>query len=346
MQELAYVVEGGDMNYRTLGRTGLRVSEVGFGCGNVGGLMVRGSALEQLAAVRHAMDLGINYFDTAPQYGNGQSEINLGQVLRQISRPLTVATKVTVGPGVRDLKGTVQSSVETSLRRLGRDYVDVLQLHTPITRQRGGGGGSWSVGVDDVLGPAGVLDAFEAVRSQRLAHFVGFTGLGDTDALHAVVQSGRFDVVQAYYNLLNPSAGREVAPGFPGQDFRRLIDVAAAKDMGVVVIRVMAGGALGGPAARVGYASPGVGGALVPGSPYEGDAARAQSLGFLVSGDVASVPQAAVRFGLMHNRVSTVLVGFSDENQIDEAAACSRQGPLADVAVAGLKTMWSVGAGT
>jgi len=221
------------MNYRTLGKTGLRVSEIGFGCGNVGGLMVRGTADEQLAAVRHAMDLGINYFDTAPQYGNGLSEINLGKVLRLIADPLTVATKVTIGPGdVSDLGGKVRASVETSLGRLGRHQIDLLQLHTPITAKRGGAGRSWSVSVQDVLGPKGVAEAFEAVRYQKLVRFLGITGLGDTEALHTVVGSGRFDTVQAYYNLLNPSAGTQVPPGFAGQDFRRLIDVAAGKGMG------------------------------------------------------------------------------------------------------------------
>ena len=68
------------MNYRTLGRTGVRVSEVGFGCGTVGGLIVRGSREEQAQAVSRALELGINYFDTAASYGNGVSETNVGRV--------------------------------------------------------------------------------------------------------------------------------------------------------------------------------------------------------------------------------------------------------------------------
>ena len=68
------------MEYRLLGRTGLKVSEIGFGCGNIGGLIIRGSFEEQLEAVRIALDLGINYFDTAPSYGDGLSETNLGHV--------------------------------------------------------------------------------------------------------------------------------------------------------------------------------------------------------------------------------------------------------------------------
>ena len=72
------------VKYRTLGRTGLEVSEIGFGCGNVGGLMIRGSEQEQIEAVSRALELGINYFDTAPLYGNGQSETNLGKVLTEL----------------------------------------------------------------------------------------------------------------------------------------------------------------------------------------------------------------------------------------------------------------------
>lgn len=71
------------MKYRVLGRTGIRVSEIGFGCGNVGGLMVRGSHEEQVEAVNRALELGIDYLDTAPSYGDGKSETSLGRVLEE-----------------------------------------------------------------------------------------------------------------------------------------------------------------------------------------------------------------------------------------------------------------------
>ena len=117
--------------------------------------------------------------------------------------------------------------------------------------------------------------------------------------------------MQIYYNLLNPSAGLAVPPGFRGYDFRQIINLAAARDMGVVVIRALAAGALGGAAARTGYAAPTIGGPAVPGSKYQADEARAKKLDFLVATDVASLPQVAVRFALMHPGVSMVLVwGF------------------------------------
>ncbi|MFC2020242.1 aldo/keto reductase [Chloroflexota bacterium] len=330
------------MEYRILGRTGLRVSEVAFGCGNVGGLLVRGNQQEQLDAVARALELGINYFDTAPLYGNGKSETNLGQVLRQLRPDVIVATKVGItSDDLKDIKGAVQTSLETSLSRLGRDYVDVLQLHTPISSDGGEAGRRWSVGLRDVLGTNGIAEAFDSVRSQGLVRFIGFTGLGETDALHQVINSERFDLVQSYYNLLNPSAGLAIPSEFAGQDFRQLINLAMQQNMGVVIIRVMAGGALGGEVARTGYASPAVGGAIAPGARYEVDEARAGKLGFVLTGDLSSLPQAAVRFALAHQGVSTVLVGYSNLGQIEEAAGCSGKDPIPDSVMERLMAMWS-----
>jgi len=119
------------MRYRTMGRTGLVVSEVGFGCGNIGGLMIRGSDDEQIEAVELALDLGINYFDTAPSYGDGRSETNLGKVLSELDPNIVLATKVGLSlEQLDDIPDAVERSVEASLNRLQRDYVDVLQLHS------------------------------------------------------------------------------------------------------------------------------------------------------------------------------------------------------------------------
>jgi aryl-alcohol dehydrogenase-like predicted oxidoreductase len=330
------------MNYRELGRTGLKVSEVAFGCGNLGGLFVRGAYDEQQHATTRALELGINYFDTAPGYGNGRSEMNLGRVLAELRPDVSVATKVRLGQDdLGDIKSAVQRSVESSLRRLNRDSVDVLQLHTQISPRRGGSGWLVRISVEDVLGEAGVADAFDAVRSQGLVRFTGFTGLGDTGALHQVVRSGRFDLIQAYYNILNPSAGLPVPQGFVGQDFDRIIDAAAEEGMGVVVIRVLAGGALGGESARTGYAAASVGAAIVPGSDYMNDEARAEKLAEMIGSDTGDLPQTAVRFALMQPRISTVLVGFSDEEQLEKAAGCSRAPSLPEPIVNALPRLWA-----
>ena len=197
------------------------------------------------------------------------------------------------------------------------------------------------VGLQDVLGKGGVADAFDAVRSPGLIRHSGFTGAGETGALHQLIDSGRFDVIQAYYNLVNPSAGVSVPAEFHGHDFDRLIDRAAEQNVGVVVIRVMAGGVLGGAEARQGYAAPSVGGTMVPGGEYDADEAKAATLDFLVAGDVSSRPQAAVRFALMHSGVSTVLVGYSSVAQLEEAVSCSGRGPLPDAAMERLRGVWA-----
>lgn len=330
------------MKYRMLGRTGLRVSEIGFGCGNVGGLFVRGTHGEQLDAVRCALELGINYFDTAPSYGNGRSEIHLGKVLAEFNHEVMVATKVRLDlDDMEDVEDVVQRSLEASLERLQMDSVDVFQLHSRVATERDGAGWRGALSIDDVLDKDGVADAFETMRSQGLVRFIGFTGLGEAKALHQVIDSGRFDLVQAYFNLLNPSAGYSMPSGFTGYDFRRLIDRAAEHNMGVAAIRVMAAGAVGGKQARAGHASPTIGGPMVPGSKYRDDENRAQKLSFLISGDVTSLPQAALRFALMHSCVSLALVGFSNLTQIEEVAACSGKAPLPELSLNRLRTLWA-----
>ncbi len=333
------------MRYRALGRTGMQVSEVGFGCGNVGGLMVRGSQLEQMVAVRRAVDLGFNYFDTAPSYGDTLSEANLGKVLTALRPDVFVGTKVGIGPGnpgettFSDIKGSVARSLELSLKRLQRDHVDVLYLHNPITKERGAKRGS--IGLDDVLDRGGVLDALEDVKAQGLARNIGFTALGDTEAVHAAIESGRFDVAQFYYNLLNPSAGDLVAPGFYGQDFRQAMAKARVRGMGAVVIRVMAGGALAGAKAREGYASPTVGGEMAEGGDYAGDAERAAQMEFLSTEFTQSMSEAALRFALSTPAASTALVGFSNLSQVVEAAAAGEAGPLPDAALRLVHEVWA-----
>ena len=324
------------MRYRTLGRTGLRVSEIGFGCGNVGGLMTRDGHDEQLGAVRRALALGINYFDTARAYGEGRSETNLGRVLDEVGEEVVLSTKVRLeADALGDTAAAAVSHAEQGLARLGRDSVDLMQLHTRLVNRRESG--RFGMTPVEVLGPGGVIEGFKRLRDQGRVKFFGFTGLGDVEAIEALVDSGELDSFQAYYNLLNPSAAQAVPDGFSALDYRRVIDRAAAKGMGVVVIRVLAAGVLsptpesGGGTSRE---------PLSAGSDYEQDVARAHKLGFLKDHGLESLPQAAIRFALMKPEVATVLVGFSNNAQIDEAAACSGAGPLPETANAALRELW------
>ena len=323
------------MQYRMLGKTGIRVPEVGFGCGNVGGAIIRGTHEQQVAAVQHALSLGIDYFDTAAQYGDGLSEQHLGEVFAELKPDIHVATKVRVaGDGTKDVNGTIRKSLEESLTRLQRDSVDLLQLHTNVFDNDDGQG----VHVADVLKRGGVADTLDALKGEKMISHRGFTGMGDTDAIHRVIDSYRFDTVQTYYNLINPTAGVAVPAGFVCQDYRQIIDNATAHQMGVIVIRSLAGGAVSGPV-RAQFASEKPGGIMATGNDYESDLRRAESLKFLATAH-RNVAQASVRFALDNDKVSVVLVGFSDIDQIDQAVAVSGAGSLSASEMETMAELW------
>jgi L-galactose dehydrogenase/L-glyceraldehyde 3-phosphate reductase len=323
------------MEYRTLGRTNLRVSALGFGCGAVGGLMIRGTRQERERAVARALELGVNFFDTAPLYGDGVSEEHLGEVLETLKPHCLVATKVRLGEaGLADPAKTVTRSLETSLRRLRRDRVDLLQLHDPIRATRTDG----QPGADEVL--ERILPAFEALRRAGKVGFVGMTAIGDTPAIHRVVDAGAVDSAQVPFNLLNPSAGVTISAGFPSQDLDRLLDLTRAEHMGVVVIRVLAGGALSGEAERHPIAVPTVD-PIASGPDYATDVGHARALRVLVSeGHVASLVEAALRFPLGFEAVSTVLLGYSSQEQLEVAAAAVEKGPLSPAALRRAEECW------
>ena len=128
------------MEMRVFGRTGMQLSMLGFGCGAVGGLMVRGDPLDQERTIARAIASGVNYFATAVQYGNGESEKNLGRVLQRL-KPANVAvgTKDRLPAGdFGDIANAVAKSLEGSLARLRLERVDILHLHNPITETGGG----------------------------------------------------------------------------------------------------------------------------------------------------------------------------------------------------------------
>jgi aryl-alcohol dehydrogenase-like predicted oxidoreductase len=323
------------MEYRVLGRTNLRVSALGFGCGNVGGLMIRGTRAERERAVARALELGVNFFDTAPLYGDGVSEEHLGEALAALRPQCLVATKVRLGEsGLSDPGKDVTRSLETSLRRLRRDRVDLLQLHDPIRVERTDG----QPGADEVL--ERILPAFDALRRAGKIGFVGMTAIGDTPAIHRVVDSGGVDSAQVPFNLLNPSAGVTVPRGFPGQDLDRLLDLTRAEHVGVVVIRVLAAGALSGEAERHPIAVPTVD-PIASGPDYATDVARARTLRVLVEeGYAASLVEAALRFPLGFDSVSTVLLGYSSQEHLEVAAAAVAKGPLSPVALRRAEACW------
>jgi len=317
------------MQLRVFGRTDMRLSVLGFGCGAVGGLMVRGDPLDQERTVARAIAAGVNYFDTAVQYGDGESEKNLGRVLQRLKpKNVAVGTKVRLQPGqFGRVADAVTASLEASLARLGLERVDIFHLHNPITAMEGGS----ALSVRQVLGD--VVPAFERLRQQGKTRFLGITAIGDTAVLHKVIDSRAFDSAQVVYNMLNPSAAMDLPENYPAQDYGRLFDRTVAAGVGVVGIRVLAGGALSGSAERHPIASPApepIGSAMS----YDADLERARRLVPLVKeGFAASLTEAATRFAISHPAMGTILVGMATPQQFEDALAAVQKGPLPKAAL-------------
>jgi len=313
---------------RMLGRTGVEVSLLGFGCGAVGGLMVNGEPADQERAVARALELGINYFDTAAQYGNGRSETNLGRVLAALKPNITLGTKVRLPPTKRGQIGAgVASALEASLKRLQLDRVDLFQFHNAIVDRTNGG----NFAADEVLEQ--VVPAFERLRQQGKIRFFGITAVGETVALHKVADSRTFDTAQVSYNLLNPSPGGAVPVGFPAQDYGNLLAHTKAANMGVINIRVLAGGALSGSEERHPLGSPPPD-PIGSGGSYLADVARARRLAPLVEeGHADSLVEASLRYVIANDAVSTVLVGYSTMEHLEFAARSINKGPLSAAAL-------------
>lgn len=309
------------MRTRTLGRTEIEVSEIGFGCGPTAGLMVYGTRAEQARAVREAFDLGITYFDTAPIYGDYASEENLGQALNDAGVRPQLATKVALEmDDLDDIPSAIRASVESSLRRLRVDDVTVIQLHNRVGSSRAEKG-DLGVGalltVEDVLGP--VLETFRELQAEGKTRAIGCCAYGgDLACVARVVDSGAFDTVLVGYNILNPTAGRTPPVGFVGRDFGNVMERAAAHGTAAIVLKVLESGALSG----AGAPHPTSALARRGEDRFSANAQRAQALHFLVRPGQTLV-QAAIRFALQDPRVGVVLVGFSSAEQLHEAAAAS-----------------------
>jgi aryl-alcohol dehydrogenase-like predicted oxidoreductase len=317
------------METRIFGRSGLRLSILGFGCGAVGGLMVRGSAADQDKAIGMALDAGINYFDTAVQYGNGVSETNLGRILgARKPAGIAVGTKVRVpSANFGAIAKTISDSMDGSLHRLQLDHVDIYHLHNPITLS--GGGESLSVAqVRDQVVPA-----FETLRKAGKTRFLGITAVGETAALHQVIDAELIDSAQVSYNMLNASAAKALPQNYPAQDYGRLFDHTQKAGVGVVGIRVLAAGSLSGVAERHPTASP-------PPEPigsahsYQMDLERARRLMPLVTeGFASSLAEAATRFAITHPAMGAILVGMATIEEFQASLAAVLKGPLPPAAL-------------
>lgn len=169
-----------------------------------------------ITTVHAALDAGINYIDTAPSYGNGNSESIIGEATEHRRDQFTLATKV----GYRNLSAQeVTASVEASLRRLRTDVIDVLQFH---------GGMYTGEEVDHIL-RGGLLDALVRLRDQGKVRFLGFT-VEEPWTAQPLIASGAFDVMQVRYNLIYQAAALHV------------LNQARDADLGVATMRTMTSG--------------------------------------------------------------------------------------------------------
>jgi aryl-alcohol dehydrogenase-like predicted oxidoreductase len=296
------------MRYRTLGRTGLQVSELGLGglfVSRVGGSDRAAAA----AAVRRALDLGVNYIDTAPSYAD--SEEVLGIALEGVTQPYYLATKLGGRPQPFDPRDKVglRQSVEESLRLLRRDHIDLLLIHEP---DRPGQYDWWDRerGHDGAEGFHGPVR--ELLEELKQAGLIRFSGLGGTTVyeLARIMSTGAYDVVLTAFNfsLLWREAARAVLP-----EAQRL-------NMGVLVGSPLHQGAL----ARRYDAE------IAGGAPWMSEPRREQFRKLYEWVDRVGIPlpELGLRFVLSESRVSVALMGARSAAEVEANAAAVAKGPL------------------
>jgi aryl-alcohol dehydrogenase-like predicted oxidoreductase len=312
------------MNQRPLGRTGLQVSEIGYGAWGIGQSMWLGAEDdESVRALNRAADLGVTMFDTALAYGDGHSEELVGRLVRERDEPLVVATKIPpknkrwpapagIDPDDAFPADYVVESTERSLRNLGLDTVDVQQFHV------------WS---DDWVGRGSWLDGIEQLKSEGKIRAFGVS-INDHQPGNALklIESGAVDTVQVIYNVFDQSPEDEL--------------LAACAEHGVGVL------------ARVPFDEGSLTGTIGADTEFpEGDFRnhyfrddRKQQVADRVQGilddlgiEREQLPEVALRYILSHPAVSTVIPGMRSVRNVERNAAVGDGKGLPDEQVAALK---------
>lgn len=324
------------MKTRRFGRTDLEVSELVFGGGWVGGILIHQDDSTKLQAVRRALDAGINFIDTASSYGDGKSEEALGWILKEVDQTPYLATKFRLDLAKLDqLGGQIEASVEASLKRLKRDKADLVQLHNRI----GPTSNDEMIGIDHVLGANGVADTLDRLRGGGVTGFTGITGLGDAGSVRKVIESERFDSAQIYYNMLNPSAGQAMPAGWPGHDLGQLILACKAHDVAVMNIRVLASGALA-TDERHGREIQ-----IIPDAELAREAERAKAVFEKLGDRFGTRAQTALRCSLANPDLSCVVIGMAELDHLEQAIAAAEMGPMPEDGLADLAALYDANFG-
>lgn len=288
------------MKNRVLGKTSLEVSELGLG-----GLFISsfGADFENAKkAILRALELGVNYIDTAPTYAN--SEEVLGKVLEEVSTPVILSTKLGGRPqpfNPQDKK-CLMRSVEESLQLLKRDYIDILMIHEPDRPSQY----DWWLNPDEYYGP--VMDLMNDLKENGV---IGFIGLGGTTAYEManVVRTGKFDVVLTAFNysLLWREAEHEILPA------------AKQQDMGIVIGSPLQQGAL---ARRYDEE--------IRKSRWLSKPRREQLIALYNLLDEIDMPlsELAFRFVISNRDISCVLMGARSVEEVEQNVAAVEKGPL------------------
>lgn len=294
------------MNYRRLGRTGLQVSEIGLGAVELGldyGVPVAGEHLRPAEAdavrlLNRALDLGVNFIDTARAYG--VSEEVIGRGLKSRRREYILATKLAAireeGQSDRELREQVKASIATSLRALQTDVIDLLQSHhTPV----------------EVIAAGRVVAAMQEAQAAGDVRFIGASTYGE-DAPLAVLADGRFDTLQVAYSLVDRTLEERVLP------------LARERDIGVVIRSVLLRGVL-----THRYK-------LIPPALAELKAAIGR-LDALIGDEIGSLPEMAYRYVLDHAAVSAALVGTARVEELAAALTFADRGRLSPAVVSAIR---------
>lgn len=289
------------MQYKTLGRTGLRVSVIGLGTMVHAGHFGPMKDSESLSAIDAALELGVNFIDTSDAYGAGYSETLLGNALKGRRDKVILATKggnVMVGAdrGKRNFAAAYITRVlEESLKRLQTDYVDLYQLHNPTV---------------DVIEHGEVWEVLERAKKEGKIRYCGVS-INTIDEGIAAVKDGRSDTVQLEYNLLAQEPAEKIFP------------LALGANVGIIARIPLRRGVLTGKmtmADEQRFQGEDVRARSFKGEAFAKELAKAEQLHFLVHDPVKSLGQAALAFCVAHPAVSVTIPGSRNDQQMRENA--------------------------